>query len=221
MKYADVVEDLLEPGGPLTRSLGSRWNQSAGRTLYLRASDEEKAAALDAAIAWEDRGEDRIDTRDPKDLRDLRDVPERTRTMGPNTDETAMAPVDELVVLGARMKADKARLVELCRMIAGAPAEPVPMRSGVGTPTRSGASTRRIAARAPRKKREPAAGGEKKYRRAAAPGSPEYWKKVTCLECGAETGSRVYEGERYPVLHKDATTGETCKGSFAAVPEKG
>lgn len=54
----------------------------------------------------------------------------------------------------------------------------------------------------------------KKTGRESAPGNPEYWKKVACRVCGQTLGSRVYENERYPVLHKNAETGETCKGSF-------
>lgn len=131
-------------------------------------------------------------------------------------DATEQELLDQLPAAGRLYEQTQAYIRGLCMMIGNRATDDDGAAIGGPKPV----PTRRVAARAPRKKGEPAAGGEKKDGRAAAPGSPEYWKKVTCLECGAETGSRVYEGERFPVLHKDATTGETCKGSFAAVPEK-
>ena len=40
------------------------------------------------------------------------------------------------------------------------------------------------------------------------------YHKVACLVCGKQTGSRLYQDQRYPVLHKNQQTGEHCKGSF-------
>jgi len=117
-----------------------------------------------------------------------------------------ISPVDELVEVAARMKRDHARLRELCRQIADA-ADPA---EGPGL---AAAQTARATGRR--------GGPRKKTSQEASPvvGDKQYWKKVACPVCQVSMGSRVYDGQRYPLLHKDPTTLETCKGSFQAVAE--
>jgi hypothetical protein len=160
--------------------------------------DEEKAAALEAAIEYEDRLEGGT-----AEVAESAKEPERAGTASsaviplPQMKGTSMeAETEESLLKGlievvGRIEKDKIRLRELCRAVgAGAPAEP-----GL----QEARAVRNAAARAPRKK---------------LPGAPEYWKKVKCPVCSEIKGSRVYESVRYPVLHKNAETGETCKGSF-------
>lgn len=124
-----------------------------------------------------------------------------------NEAKEAIAPVDELLEVGERMKRDKARLVELCRLIAvssdawcEAPVNAVNAVNAVPNPTDAGDVLK--------------TGGKQRL-----PGNAQYWKKVTCPVCRQEKGSRTYEGQRYPVLHPNPETGEKCKGSFQAVEQ--
>jgi len=115
-----------------------------------------------------------------------------------DAEQTKGSPLDELVEITERMRRDKARLEELCRVLFGIKGECAAKQAGV----RKG----RLKAEKPPAKRTG---------RASLPGDRESWKKVVCSVCKQEIGSRVYEGQRYPVLHKDPSRLETCKGSFA------
>lgn len=125
------------------------------------------------------------------------------------TDEAMepMAPVDELLEVGERLKRDKARLVELCRQIAGgqdAVCEGVIEASG---PKRRGG--RRKVNRVNKVNKVPDSSPAEKIRK-------EYWRKVACPLCGTVTGAlRKGEGvgTLYTLKHKDPASGAICKGS--------
>jgi len=151
------------------RPLGALWNQNKDRgDLYVRARDPVKAAALEAAIEFEDEIEG--------------DFPERMvmdETKGP-----ALSALEELVEIATRMKKDKARLEELCRQLAELPTEGTPRARKTGRKTLAS----------------------------------DRWKKVICPDCKEPVGSRVYDGQRYPVLHSHGA--KRCPGSFKAVAHK-
>lgn len=42
------------------------------------------------------------------------------------------------------------------------------------------------------------------------------WKKIVCPVCRETMGSRRFQDVDYPILHKNDQTGEACKGSFVA-----
>lgn len=128
-------------------------------------------------------------------------------------DETKepMAPVDELLEIGERMKRDKARLIELCRQIAGGEEAATEVKKIVRRGRRKVNQVNRV------NKVPDSDGVIKTAGREKLPGEPQYWKKVVCPVCGKEIGSRTFEGQRYPILHPNAETGERCKGSFQSV----
>ena len=179
------------------RSLGAQWNQSReSQEIYLKAGPEEKAAALDAAIEFEDEMATHLGT--------------KGLTMADEGTGMGMAPVDELLEIGARMKRDKLRLLDLCRQIGGSDVEPA---ADAQPPRRGGPRKGKAVSKVPPKR----GGG---LGRESLPGKPEYWKKVTCTVCGQTKGTRIEEGgKRYPVLHKNPETDEPCQGCFQAVSE--
>jgi hypothetical protein len=128
-------------------------------------------------------------------------------------------PLDELIEVGTRMKRDKARMLELCQRLIGGVEAVREAVIEVSRPARRGGRHKK-----PSDPVAPdAAGGDAVIKTGGMPklpGVPEYQKKVTCPVCGKEKGSRVHQERRYPVLHKNEETGETCKGSFQAVSEE-
>ena len=171
------------------RAAGDPKNQAVIE-LYVRATDEEKAAALDAAIEYED-----------EDLRQ----------------ELVMIEKDflkELVEATQAYEVAEARVKDVCRAIASQGAIKKEMDK---SPAPRGG--RRKVNRVNKVNDVPPAGDGviKTKGQPKLPGTPEYWKRVQCPVCHQQRGSRLYDGQRYPVLHRDESTGETCKGSFVAV----
>jgi len=244
------VDGLIDHHGNC-RSLGAQWNQSP--ILYVRAGPGEKAAALDAAIEYEDAIHETDEGQDPTQTQapDMRMVPilagdagrvrqggdgvlpdavapalhdadgrrvrlrvlvgkrnqRRTKArmiMDDRTEQT-MPPVDELLMLGERMKRDKTRLIELCRRIAAAGGEET--APAEDKPARRGRKPKKVKQVPDSATGDAALGIRGKAR-------PEYWKKAACPVCGTEKGTRVLQGERFPLLHKNPETDQTCKGCF-------
>lgn len=118
----------------------------------------------------------------------------RTDEHGP-----ALAPVDELIEIGERMKQDRARLVELCRQIAGGAG------SGLEEAVEASVTPRRGGRRKKVDEVPPAAGGQVKTKK-------EPWRKIECSYCGQRTGTIRVGLECRPSRHKDASTGGRCPG---------
>lgn len=97
-----------------------------------------------------------------------------------------LAPLDELIELGERMRRDKARLIELCRQISGG--EAAVRKSAIERPRPARRGKRRKAAKV---------------------------NQVNCSICGVVTGA-VRKGDGvgalYPIRHKNYEIGGDCKG---------
>jgi hypothetical protein len=170
-----------------------------GDSLYEPATDDEKAAALEAAIEFEDRIVATANERQPAKGW----IMDETTSQG-----VASSPLDEMVELAARMKADHARLVELCKEIYLA------NRTEAASP-QAGELAGRPAA---------VAGRGRRARRTAPAGEKKYWEpkvKVVCLECGGTFGSVRVGTKHYPYNHTDPTTKEPCKGVERPAPLQG
>lgn len=151
--------------------------------------DEEKAAALDRAIEFEDAWR----------------PPAKECIM---IDRTLLTELD---AAAGEIRAAEDRFIAICRKIAGKDEggrqEPTVAAIGVVGGNPGTAPTGKAATGRGHRPPDPEDIG---------PSKKEYWFKVHCAVCKESKGSRIYEGVRYPVLHKNPDTGENCKGSFKA-----
>ncbi len=163
---------------------------SARSEEYDERNDEEKAAALDAALDYEDALEE-----NPK-----------SEIRNPQSRNYPMLNEQLFVELGQAVRRHdevECEIREICRRIAA---------DGEASATENPQS----AIRNPKSGRRRAAPANTKLRRPRAPREPgqkdEPWKKVTCSKCGSVTGSRVVAGKRYPTAHYVPDTQQVCPG---------
>jgi hypothetical protein len=136
---------------------------------------------------------------------------------GPFGKDATMIDQEDIIELNDAAEAYQAaedRFREICRKVGegGQPAQTVPDREPRGTGHGQGQVGKQTRGSGRRKHVEgdlPAAGVTK-----------QYWMKVDCPTCGEKVGSRLYQGGRFPILHKNPDSGEPCKGSFIAVAQK-
>lgn len=119
-----------------------------------------------------------------------------------------LAPLDELIELGERMRRDKARLIELCRQISGG--EAAVRKSAIERPRPARRGRQRKAAKV-----NQVNGVNQVLNSSGEKIRKEYWRKVRCSICGVVTGA-VRKGDGvgalYPIRHKNYEIGGDCKG---------
>jgi hypothetical protein len=170
--------------------------------VVTESQDEQKAAALDRAIEFEDSPPDRDKERrimiDQGLMDDLQKLNEAAGRMG--------AAQDEIIGICARI-AGRGRAVVISGLPGPSPALDTPLPAGQNPPvhkrkyTVKGTRARPIRGGVPG---DPVAGAEKRP-----------WIPVICSECKIRMGSRrSSEGVNYPIVHKQPQGDEPCDGSF-------
>jgi len=181
------------------RNAGQKQNHAGprGHQSFGALPDDEKAAALDAAIEYEDA---------------LPATHNQTSNIQKSQRDTEMDFIDgkdmqELNEAAAGVKAAQDRFRAACRRIGGQ--EPM-ATEGTETQDKPAGSKARRHTGTGRGHRPPVEGDLP-----AGQVQKKPWKKIACSVCSEIFGQRIYQGQAYPILHKDPGTGQPCKGSFA------
>ncbi len=171
---------------------------------HVRRRDEERAAALDAAIEYEDAWP----------LGGLAD-PGKGCAMDNNEQANVVDSVDDmdqLIDAVGQLRAAQVLVRERCARIAGvgsaAAAPRVPPHGEPGLAEAKAAHAVKGTGRGVARVRSPKEPGQ----------IDEPWKKVKCSRCGAITGSRVVKGLRYPAGHYAEGTQAVCPGRGEVAP---
>jgi hypothetical protein len=163
--------------------------------------DEEKAAALEAALDFEDALADAgpPETDNDTDEKENEIMDESKSVDADEYGRLTEADLAELITALHELEAAQLKVRQLCRRCAGDP-------PGAAVPR----ACQPAAGRTPRT--PPAWPGPARIARIPRdPGQKdEPWKKVCCSRCGAVTGSRLLNGKRYPTGHYDGA--KICPG---------